>query len=61
MQYVFYLGITDITDVISNTLGAVSGCLSYLLFNKFFQKNKEKANKILLCIIGIIAIIKFSL
>lgn len=61
MQYVFYLGVTDITDVISDALGAVLGCLSYLLFNTFFQKKKEKANKILLCIIGIIAIINFSL
>ena len=61
MQYVFYLGVTDITDVISDTLGAVLGCLSYMLFNTFFWKKKEKANKILLCIIGIIAVINFSL
>lgn len=61
LQYIFSLGITDITDVISNTLGAILGSLSYLLFNTIFKEKKEKSNKILLLIIGIIAIINFSL
>ena len=61
LQYVFHLGITDITDIISNTCGAAFGCLSYRLFNAFFRKKQEKANERLLYVIFIVAIICFSL
>lgn len=60
LQYVFSLGVTDITDIISDTFGAILGCLSYLLFCIIFRK-KEKANRTLLCVIGIIAVINFAL
>lgn len=60
LQYVFSLGITDITDIISDTVGAALGSFAYLLFYTVFRKN-EKAHRILLCIIGIIAVINFAL
>lgn len=61
LQYIFSVGVTDITDVICNTLGAVFGAISYLIFNIVFKKNKEKANRILLCFIGLFAIFNFCL
>lgn len=61
LQYIFSVGVTDITDIICNTLGAVFGATSYLIFNIVFKKNKEKANRILLCFIGLFAIFNFCL
>lgn len=61
LQYIFSVGVTDITDVICNTLGTVFGAISYLMFNIIFKKNKVKANRILLCFIGLFAIVNFCL
>lgn len=38
LQYIFSVGVTDITDVICNTLGAILGAISYLVFNIIFKK-----------------------
>ena len=56
LQYIFSLGATDITDVIVNTIAALIGAASYLLFNNIFKKKKKKANEVLLYFIGAIAI-----
>ena len=61
LQYIFSVGVTDITDVICNTLGAILGEISYLVFNIIFKKNNIKANKILLCFIGLFAIVNLCL
>lgn len=61
LQYFFSLGVTDIMDVLSNTIGALIGALCYLLFNIIFKKKKEKANFILLIIIFVIALINILL
>lgn len=61
LQYIFSVGVTDITDVICNTLGAVFGTISCLVFNIVFKKSKVKANKILLCFIGLFAIVNLCL
>lgn len=61
LQYIFSVGVTDITDVICNTLGAILGAISYLVFNIIFKKNNIKANKILLCFIGLFAIVNLCL
>lgn len=56
-QYIFSVGVTDITDIICNVLGSVLGGLSYYTFNVIFRKNVLKANKILLLFIGLFAMI----
>ncbi|MBL1227583.1 VanZ family protein [Enterococcus sp. BWR-S5] len=42
LQYIFSIGVSDITDLITNTLGGVLGILLYLLLKKF------SANKLVL-------------
>lgn len=56
LQFLFAIGGTDITDLISNTLGGAVGIGFYLVFTKIF---KEKTNKILniLALIGTISIV----
>ncbi len=61
LQYVLQLGVSDVTDIISNTFGAFSGAAAYLLFNLIFKRNKEKANKVLLVFLLLIAFINFCL
>ena len=58
-QFIFKLGATDITDVITNVSGILVGVAGYVLLEKFF-KNKEKINKVLR-IIALIFTILFSL
>lgn len=52
MQYVLGIGITDITDLINNTLGGLIGLLIYILFLKIFR-TKERTNKIINILAGI--------
>jgi glycopeptide antibiotics resistance protein len=40
IQYIFAIGVTDITDVITNTLGGFIGLTLYSLFNKYIHSNK---------------------
>lgn len=58
LQFIFSIGATDITDLISNSTGGVVGVLLYFAFSKLL---KEKTNKILniLASIGTICIILF--
>ncbi len=45
-QFIFKLGATDITDVITNVGGTILGVYGYILLEKIF-KNKEKINNVL--------------
>ncbi|WP_238886671.1 VanZ family protein [Clostridium sp. YIM B02551] len=56
LQFIFAIGGTDITDLISNTLGGAIGIGIYIVFSKIL---KEKTNKILniLALVGTICII----
>ena len=56
LQFLFTIGGTDITDLISNTLGGAVGVGFYYVFSKIL---KEKTNKILniLALIGTICVI----
>ncbi|MDO4343799.1 MAG: VanZ family protein [Eubacteriales bacterium] len=55
-QYIFKLGASDITDIITNTLGAVCGVYLYLLFCKI-MKDERKANKIIMIIATAVSVI----
>ncbi len=55
-QFVFKLGATDITDLITNTLGTIIGVLGYCLLEKIF-KNKEKINNALKILAFIVTIL----
>lgn len=60
LQFLFAIGGTDITDLISNTLGGAAGIGIYIVFSKIL---KEKTNKILniLALIGTICIVLLGL
>lgn len=45
-QFILKLGVTDITDIITNSFGVAIGVYLYVLLEKIF-KNREKINKIL--------------
>lgn len=45
-QYIFAIGGSDITDIITNTLGTLIGATLYLVLTLIF-KNKVKLNKVL--------------
>lgn len=61
-QYIFHIGISDITDVMMNSLGGLIGVVAITLLYKLFEhfvKDKENLDKILgiISIIGILMII----
>jgi glycopeptide antibiotics resistance protein len=60
LQFLFTIGGTDITDLISNTLGGAAGIGFYIVFSKIL---KEKTNRILniLALIGTICIVLLGL
>ena len=45
-QYIFRIGVSDLTDLMMHTLGAVIGVLLYVGLEKLFR-NREKLNKVL--------------
>ena len=57
-QYIFCIGASDITDLITNTTGAFIGVGLYFLLKKIL---KEKTNKIILVLASIITILFVSL
>lgn len=60
LQFIFRLGVADITDVITNTLGGIIGLMLYKLIEKLFTNN-VKAQKVIniLAAIGTILTISF--
>lgn len=58
-QFVFNVGATDITDLMTNTFGTVIGVFGYVLIEKIF-KNKEKINKVVI-ILALFVTVLFSL
>lgn len=61
-QFVFKMGASDITDILTNTAGTAAGVLFYLLLIKVFKK-PDKINKVLgtLAFIATIAFIALLL
>ena len=58
IQFIFGMGASDITDLLTNTLGTVVGVYFYVLLMKIF-KNKLKVNKFFngVAIIGIVCVL----
>lgn len=61
LQYVYQLGISDITDLISNIIGATIGAAVYLLLNMIFKHHRNKFNKVLLALLFLFALFNFCL
>lgn len=57
-QYIFGIGASDITDLITNTIGVIIGIGIYQLLKKIF---KDKTNKIILALATITTILIISL
>lgn len=57
-QYIFCIGASDITDLITNTTGALVGVGIYFLLKKIF---KDKTNKIILTLASIVTFLFVSL
>ena len=57
-QYIFCIGARDITDLITNTTGALVGVGIYFLLKKIF---KDKTNKIILTLASIVTFLFVSL
>ncbi len=62
-QYILKIGLCDITDLITNTTGAILGLYLYVLFCKIFKNNDrlDRIIKIIATIITVIMIIFFLL
>ena len=58
IQFIFAIGASDITDLITNTTGVLVGVGLYYLLKKIF---KEKTNKIILALAAIVTILFVSL
>lgn len=58
LQYILAIGASDITDLISNTLGSIIGILLFYLLNKLLKKKTILVINIL-AIIGTVIIIGF--
>jgi glycopeptide antibiotics resistance protein len=59
IQYVFAIGATDITDVITNTFGGFLGLILYAVSNKFIKT--ENLDKLILAFGSLILVIFLSI
>ncbi|EJO5348468.1 VanZ family protein [Clostridium botulinum] len=63
-QYIFGIGASDITDIITNTIGGIIGIGIYMIIKKIFNDNIKVKNFITICSIVImvpVAIILMAL
>ncbi len=63
-QYIFGIGASDITDIITNTIGGIIGIGIYMVIKKIFKENTKVKNFITICSIVImipVAIILIAL
>lgn len=60
LQYIFAIGVSDITDILMNVIGGVSGILFYLLLKKI-SKNGARLDKYLIIISAIGTVLMFVL
>lgn len=61
LQYAFYLGAADITDVIMNTLGSIFGFACYAFAAYLFRKRRDTLHSVLIIGMSCVAIVQFIL
>ena len=54
LQYILKIGVTDIDDVILNTLGGLLGIVAFWLLRKLCKENTRKVITVAFLIIGIL-------
>ncbi len=52
-QYIFGIGASDITDIITNTIGGIIGIGIYMVIERVFKEDKKVKNFITICSIVI--------
>ena len=52
-QYIFAIGASDITDIITNTIGGIIGIVIYLAIKKIFKERIKIKNFITICSTGV--------
>ncbi|EPY2274420.1 VanZ family protein [Clostridium sporogenes] len=52
-QYIFGIGASDITDIITNTIGGIIGIGIYMVIKKIFKEDKKVKNFVTICSIVI--------
>lgn len=60
IQYVFAIGISDITDILNNTLGGLIGIGIYVLLVKFLKKRAITAINVFALLITFYVVLRFS-
>ena len=59
IQFIFAIGATDITDVITNTVGGFLGLKLYNLSNKYI--NSEKLDKVIISVGILLLVLSISM
>ncbi|WII35272.1 VanZ family protein [Paenibacillus thiaminolyticus] len=60
IQFIFAMGITDITDIINNTLGGVIGIGIYALLFKIFKNSTVKVVNIFALVVTVCVVVRFA-
>nr|WP_300351266.1 VanZ family protein [Clostridium sp.] len=60
-QYVFYLGASDVTDIITNTIGGILGLGIYLILKKIFKDEGRIKFFVAICSILVMIFVGFYL
>jgi glycopeptide antibiotics resistance protein len=60
VQFIFALGITDITDVLNNTLGGIIGIITTTLFARFLKTKTTTIVNLLALILTVVAMTHFT-
>ena len=60
LQFIFALGRSDITDLLGNTLGGITGIVIYALLFSIFKNKTDKVVNILALILTICVVVRFS-
>jgi glycopeptide antibiotics resistance protein len=52
-QFIFGIGASDITDIITNTMGGIIGICIYMVIKMIFRDNTRVKNFIIICSMGV--------
>ena len=60
IQWIFSIGVSDITDLLGNTLGGVLGTLLFVLFGKILSKKRMRVINVVGAVVEIVGIALLS-